>query len=65
MKVMSKFNARLGRSRYGGDTKTCATCGSDRPHGELNYEARTHHNARRLECIDRKACERRKRRKRK
>lgn len=59
---MSELNTRLGEARHGGQTRMCAACGSDRPHGELNYEAQIHHNARRLECIDRKACERRKRR---
>jgi hypothetical protein len=32
-----------------------------RPNFELNFEAQIHHGARRLGCIDRKACERRKR----
>ena len=43
-------------------TGACATCRSERPADELNYEAQIHHNANKLECIDRKACERRKRR---
>lgn len=59
---MSKipFNESYYKNTYGSHA-VCQTCGSRRPIGELNAEAITHHNAHKLECIDRKACERRKR----
>ena len=44
-----------------GEQRLCATCHTLRPTGELNIEAISHHNAHKIECIDRKACERRKR----
>lgn len=40
----------------------CDRCGSPRRASELNLEALIHHNARALECIDRKACSKRARR---
>lgn len=54
-------NERIGRAR-GGEVGHCATCRYLVPHGALNYEAAIHHGAGKIECIDRKACERRKRR---
>jgi hypothetical protein len=42
-------------------SRACETCGRLRAHGELNHEAVTHHGARLTQCIDRKDCERAKR----
>jgi hypothetical protein len=39
----------------------CALCGRAGPCGTLNVEAVIHHGARGVECIDRKACNRRRR----
>ncbi len=44
-------------------SEKCARCGTFRPQNELNHEARIHHSARQVECVDRKACTRRARRK--
>ena len=41
---------------------TCETCGRWTLLAELNQEAVIHHGARKLECLDRKTCERKKRR---
>ena len=37
---------------------TCARCGRLVPRHSLNLEARIHHGARALECLDRRECER-------
>ena len=44
-----------------GKPNICDTCKTKRKPEELNYEAEIHHGATKLECIDMKACERRKR----
>lgn len=41
------------------DAVTCDRCGATLPASQLNNEARIHHGARELLCIDRRACERR------
>lgn len=41
---------------------TCARCGRERPASELNLEAVIHHGARAMECLDRRSCERARRR---
>lgn len=43
----------------------CDLCGSFMPSNDLNYEAQIHHRAQQLECMDRKACGRRKRKNKK
>ena len=53
------FNEMFAKAA--GELRRCATCGQMRPTGELNIEATLHHNAHKVECIDRHACERRKR----
>lgn len=60
---MSSANEAIGgvaalRYLYG---SACVRCGRVLPPGKLNYEAMIHHGARKLECIDRKDCERAKR----
>lgn len=55
------INETVGYAFCGAPNNFCDVCGSLLPNAALNYEARVHHNARRLECIDRQACERRKR----
>lgn len=54
----SKFLAERGRN-----TKQCRRCGTPMNTTDLNVEGTVHHNVP-LECLDRKACERRKRKKR-
>lgn len=39
----------------------CEKCYSRRPMSELNIEAKLHHGAQSTECIDRKSCDRRRR----
>lgn len=39
-----------------GGKELCARCNTLRPVEEINTEAVIHHNAKQLECIDRKAC---------
>jgi hypothetical protein len=55
------INTTLGRLRTGLDHGYCRCCDTKQSHSNLNWEALVHHGAKRLECIDRKACERRKR----
>lgn len=43
------------------NTKTCDRCGAICPPARLNVEAIVHHGERELVCIDRKSCERRRR----
>ncbi len=43
--------------------KICSICGISEKEAELNYEGVIHHSLK-LQCKDRKACERRKNRKR-
>lgn len=57
---MHNINVWVGKHRTGRDTYACSTCGSERPHDELNWEGNIHHGTK-VECIDRKACERRRR----
>ena len=53
---LNSINAFLGRDKL----NICERCESKRPPEELNYEAKIHHGAHKLECIDRKACGKRK-----
>lgn len=62
--MSSAINETVGRAQTGAFRARCQHCGGWFEHGQLNWEALIHHNARRLECLDRKACERRARKKR-
>lgn len=55
------INEALGRLTHA--ARYCAYCGERREPGELNHEARIHHGARDTRCIDRRRCERARRRK--
>ena len=54
---LSEINEILGK----GEMNRCDYCRSLRVARELNYEAKIHHGAKDLRCIDRKKCEKRKR----
>ena len=58
---MKSINAELGE----GKSNICEYCGRRRLPEELNYEAMIHHGAVDLRCIDRKSCERAKRKNKK
>jgi hypothetical protein len=59
---MGNLNEDLGRLRTGKSVGTCQRCKTEMPNGELNYEATIHHGAKKVICIDRQQCERRRRR---
>lgn len=54
------INNIVGRARTRRDDHPCATCGTRRLHTELNWEGNVHHGTK-VECIDRRSCERRRR----
>ena len=58
---MGNMNEDLGRLRTGRTEGRCARCKTERPNGELNYEAMVHHGAREVICLARKVCELRRR----
>lgn len=54
---MVNINEQLGKIHK---NNTCYICKSQMPYKDLNYEAKIHHNADYLECINRKECNKRK-----
>ncbi len=57
---MSNINEDIGWLRTGTDVGVCADCGEEKPNRELNYEATIHHGARKVVCLKRKPCTKRK-----
>lgn len=55
--ALNSINASLGD----GKPNICDVCKRQRAAFQLNYNARIHHDERLLKCIDRKSCERAKR----
>lgn len=53
---MIDVNVQQGKSPLWRDKK-CARCGRTPAEATLNIEAIIHHNARELECVDRKDCQ--------
>ena len=54
---MKNINEMLGKNKV----NICEYCKAKMNPEELNHEAMIHHKAKRLECINRKSCEKRKR----
>lgn len=63
MRIKRPMNINKSLAKYSGE-RVCEICKSESRSEKLNYNAIIHHGASRLCCIDRKACERRKRKKR-